>query len=146
MREIQLLRIALEGLAVRRVAAADNADTTKAIRARLDDMAEAVRRQDGLDLTEAHMAFHREIAAGSELPRLVEILDQLAHQSHAFRSYATLSGKAVKRVIGDHERLLEAIASGDPDLAHAAIVLHISARHEPIATLLQAARAAPEAD
>jgi DNA-binding GntR family transcriptional regulator len=74
----------------------------------------------------------------------VGILDQLARQSHAFRSYATLSGPALSRVIEDHEKVVEAISTGDPDVAHAAIVLHISARHEPIATLIEAGRAPSE--
>jgi DNA-binding GntR family transcriptional regulator len=146
MIEIQQLRIALEGLAVRRVAATNDPEVIAAIRERLADMAAAVANGDGVALTDAHMDFHREIASGAGMPRAVGILDQLARQSHAFRSYATLSGPALPRVIDDHERLVEAIATGDPDVAHAAIVLHISARHEPIATLIEAGRAAAEED
>ena len=107
-------------------------------------MADAVEEEDGLALTDAHMDFHREIAAGAGMPRAVAILDQLARQSHAFRSYATLSGPVLARVIEDHEKVVDAIATGDPEVANAAILLHISARHEPIATLIEAGRAPSE--
>lgn len=146
MLEIQQLRIALEGLAIRRVAEAQDAEVAEAISTRLSRMADAVRAEDGLALTEAHMDFHREIASGAGLPRAVEILDQLARQSHAFRSYATLSGPVLARVIEDHQKVVDAIATGDPAVAHAAIVLHISARHEPIATLIEAGRAPDEGE
>jgi DNA-binding GntR family transcriptional regulator len=146
MIEIQLIRIALEGLAIRRVAADNDPEVLASIRERLRAMAEAVAKDDGVALTDAHMDFHREIATGAGMPRAVGILDQLARQSHAFRSYATLAGPALARVIDDHERLVDAIATGDPEVAHAAIVLHISARHEPIATLIEAGRAASEED
>jgi DNA-binding GntR family transcriptional regulator len=142
--EIQQLRIALEGLAVRRVAEINDPQVMLALYARLDRMVDAAGDEDGLALTEAHMAFHREIASASGLPRLVSILDRLARQSHAFRSYSTLSGEGVDKVIDDHRRLAEAIETGDPDVAHAAVVLHISARHEPIASLLEASKALAE--
>src|SRR5262249_5773772 len=108
-------------LAARHVDAGVVAD----LRTQLDRMLAAGDRAD--DLVEADAAFHDVIARAPGNGVLRALLRSLSPSTARAR---LLHGIAARRRLDlareEHERIFEAIAAGDPDLARAATLLHIA--------------------
>jgi len=130
-REIQYLRGALEPVAVRRACEVMEIDDLDQLR--LDLMkqlraARAGRSEDFLDLDER---FHLRIADGAQLPILRAFLGQLG----GFVRVATLGAKrppeVLEQIVGEHERIVDAIEARDADAAIAALEDHLSRADYP---------------
>jgi len=130
-REIQYLRGALEPVAVRRACEVMEIDDLDQLR--LDLMkqlraARAGRSEDFLDLDER---FHLRIADGAQLPILRAFLGQLG----GFVRVATLGAKrppeVLEQIVGEHERIVDAIEARDAEAAVAALEDHLNRADYP---------------
>ena len=100
----------------------------------------------GLDKTLAHMQdssedleefvrrdaeFHAQVAAASDNQTLASMLNGVS--SHAFRArvwQGIIDTEAIARTIFEHHRILDALRSGDSELAHAAALAHVATTEE----------------
>jgi DNA-binding GntR family transcriptional regulator len=140
VQEIAELRSVLEGLAARLAATRGSEEELGKLRAALEEMRQAADRGDSVAAAVAHIAFHRSIGRASGMARLVGFLDQLAAQSVALQGYAELPGEELAELAASHGALIEAIASGDGDVAESAVVAHIKGFSDPIKRYLERAR------
>ncbi len=136
LEEIRELRAALEAIAAKRAARMAPEQTAQQLRDRLRAMSEAATEGDATAAALAHIDFHRAIGEASGYDRLVGFLDQLAGQSLALYSYAALPPSDLMALADEHVRIVEAIASGDPERAQAAVVLNILEASKPVSELL----------
>ena len=130
-REIQYLRGALEPVAVRRaceVMAVDDLDQLRLDLMKQRRAARAGLNEEFLDLDER---FHLRIADGAQLPILRAFLGQLG----GFVRVATLGAKrppeVLEQIVGEHEKIVEAIEARDADAAVAALEDHLSRSDYP---------------
>jgi len=130
-REIQYLRGALEPVAVRRACEVMEIDDLDQLR--LDLMkqrraAHAGLNEEFLDLDER---FHLRIADAAQLPILRAFLGQLG----GFVRVATLGAKrppeVLQQIVGEHERIVDAIEARDADAAIVALEDHLSRADYP---------------
>jgi GntR family transcriptional regulator, rspAB operon transcriptional repressor len=130
-REIQYLRGALEPVAVRRACEVMEIDDLDQLRLDLMKQLRAARaglNEEFLDLDER---FHLRIADGAQFPILRAFLGQLG----GFVRVATLGAKrppeVLKQIVGEHERIVDAIEARDADAAVAALEDHLSRADYP---------------
>jgi DNA-binding GntR family transcriptional regulator len=130
-REIQYLRGALEPVAVRRACEVMEIDELDQLRLDLMKQLRAARagmNEEFLDLDER---FHLRIADGAQLPILRAFLGQLG----GFVRVATLGAKrppeVLEQIVGEHERIVDAIEARDADAAVAALEEHLSRADYP---------------
>ncbi|MGI8417157.1 MAG: FadR/GntR family transcriptional regulator [Nakamurella sp.] len=123
----------LDFLSVRRIL--EPAATAQAARLMSDQAIIRLREtaaQDTLstEVTElvAHdLAFHSQIAAGSGNSVLASMLESISMPTSRARVWRGLTQEdAVAQTIAQHEGIVNAIASHDPELAHARALVHIS--------------------
>jgi GntR family transcriptional repressor for pyruvate dehydrogenase complex len=101
------------------------ADIIAALRVELDRMIAAGDRAD--ELVEADAAFHDVIARAPGNEVLRALLRSLSTRTVRARLWHGLADRnALDVARAEHERIYEAIAAGDADLAHAAALLHIA--------------------
>lgn len=78
-------------------------------------------------LVEHDMLFHRMIAAATHNDYLVSLLETISSQTARARVWRALTQEgAVPRTLHEHERILDAIALGDAEVARAAMTVHVS--------------------
>jgi DNA-binding GntR family transcriptional regulator len=130
-REIEYLRGALEPVAVRRACEVMDLDDLDQLRLDLMKQLRAARaglNEEFLDLDER---FHLRIADGAQLPILRGFLGQLG----GFVRVATLGAKrppdVLEQIVGEHERIVEAIEARDADAAVAALEDHLGRADYP---------------
>jgi DNA-binding GntR family transcriptional regulator len=130
-REIQYLRGALEPVAVRRACEVMEIDDLDQLRLDLMKQLRAARaglNEEFLDLDER---FHLRIADGAQLPILRAFLGQLG----GFVRVATLGAKrppeVLRQIVGEHERIVDAIEARDAGAAVAALEDHLSRADYP---------------
>ena len=79
------------------------------------------------ELVEHDVAFHRLIAAATGNDYLVSLLETISSQTARARVWRGLTEDgAVPRTLHEHERILDAIESGDAEIARAAMVVHVA--------------------
>jgi len=123
--ELFEVRRMLEPQAAALAAARGDADVVGALRQELDRMIAAGDRAD--ELVEADAAFHDVIARAPGNGVLRELLRSLSTKTVRARLWHGLADRnALDLARAEHERIYEAIAAGDADLARAATLLHIA--------------------
>jgi GntR family transcriptional regulator, transcriptional repressor for pyruvate dehydrogenase complex len=123
--ELFEVRRMLEPEAAAIAAICGGADVTDALRQEMDRMVEA-GDQPG-ELVEADAAFHDVIARAPGNGVLLALLRSLSTntiQARLWRGIADMGALDLAR--DEHRQIYEAIAAGDPQLAHATTVLHIA--------------------
>jgi GntR family transcriptional repressor for pyruvate dehydrogenase complex len=79
------------------------------------------------ELVEHDVVFHRMIASATGNDYLVSLLETISSQTARARIWRALTQEgAVPRTLHEHERILDAIESGDPEMARAAMIVHIA--------------------
>jgi len=123
--EILLLREQLETLSVARACERMSADQIDVLRLNLLRQRRAAgegREDDFIDLDEE---FHLGIASGADLPLLERFLRQLRGFVRLARLGAPRPPQVLVQVVAEHEEIVEAIESRDPETARAALVSHL---------------------
>ncbi|UZN02708.1 FadR/GntR family transcriptional regulator [Cellulomonas sp. S1-8] len=105
-------------------------------RASLDDMARALvtARPDPARMAAADLAFHRAVADGSGNAVLSALLDALAGEHARRRIWDDLHELAAARTFEQHDAVLAAITSRDPDRARLRMAMHMVAVEDLLAT------------
>jgi len=124
-------RVAIEPGAARLAAQAAGADAVAGLRALIGEQRAGVDR--GGDTYAANRDFHLALVAASGNPHLVRFAETLWVPRIARRIYS-LQAVDPRRVLAwadDHDRIVDAIAAGDDDLAGALTRAHIAASPPP---------------
>lgn len=121
--EIYELREILEGAAVRDMAVEEKMRAR--LRAALDAAKEALRSSDKVAYILADADFHRVIAQAAHNSRLRKILENMHGQMLVLR-HRTFELSSDRSVI-EHEAILQAIESGDTELASRRMTQHVRA-------------------
>lgn len=73
------------------------------------------------------VAFHRMIASSTGNGYLLSLLETIASQTARARVWRGLTqAGAVERTMHEHDRILDAIETGDPEVARAAMTVHVA--------------------
>lgn len=127
-REIFTLRAELESYAVRLAVERGGytAEERAAHKRALRDLETAVLGGNHFEIAEADMRFHEALARASDHQLLLETLASLRLRMRQAIVFTKLLGSDVETETVTHRRILEAVHSGDPRIAAAAIHEHIT--------------------
>jgi DNA-binding GntR family transcriptional regulator len=112
------------------------------LRAMLDEMTAHVESGDPVGYSELNARFHSRIWALSDLGVAERMLVNLKSQSIRFQYRTILQPGRPQRSLLEHVRIVEALASRDPDASEAAMRDHLSQVVETLKSAI-ARRAAP---
>jgi len=124
--EIYELREALEEIIGRRVALAIKPDAVERLRAMLDAMRSAAQAQDVEQYAQLNLQFHEILLDTAGSRKLTETYKRLVKELHLFRMRALDSGGGLQVSADEHRDIVEAIASGDPEIAGRALRRHVA--------------------
>ncbi len=124
LRDIYLMRYALEPLAARLAAARPARPFVRKLDKLIRQMATNMQRCRYIDSAEADFEFHREIVLASESPRLIRAYD-LAHVPMLMSQLSPQFNKP-DVLAAIHQDLADAIRAGEPDRAEELSRHHIS--------------------
>jgi DNA-binding GntR family transcriptional regulator len=127
-REIFTLRAELESYAVRLAVerGAYTLDERRAHERALRELESAVAGANHFRVAEADMRFHEVLARASNHQLLLETLAGLRLRMRQAIVFTRLLGSDIETEAVTHQRILEAVNSGDPDVAATAIRVHIT--------------------
>lgn len=129
LRVRRILEPAAAGLAATRITSAQVAE--------LRAMKPVGPTRDVGHLVDTDLAFHRAIALAGGNGVLVSLLDGLAGPTMRLRVWRGLSeAGSTDRTLVEHTAIVDALAAGDADLAHAASTVHIAGVQEWMASAL----------
>ncbi len=124
--EIYELREALEEIIGRRAALAIKPDGIERLRAMLDAMRSAAQAQDVEQYAQLNLQFHEILLDTAGSKKLTETYKRLVKELHLFRMRALDTGGGLRVSADEHRDIVEAIASGDPDIAGRALRQHVA--------------------
>lgn len=133
--EVYLVREVLDGLAARLAAQRITPDEVHRLRDILDRMRRAIQQNRTDVVVNANIAFHDviyRIAGNQTLSRLGQDLSNFVRR---FSAEAFSSRARVEAVLREHETLLEAVASRDPEAAERASGAHLRTARAYVAQL-----------
>jgi DNA-binding GntR family transcriptional regulator len=148
LREVYLIRSAIEEAAVRLAVAKATNDDIAGMYARLAEVEEAYDRGDLPAAWDADMAFHRAYCQMSGVDRLCSIFEDLAAQTVLLMrtSLATRSSLAWTPPVELHRHIADAIRARDADAAVAAVAAHYQYTHDRLAAGETVTAVDPSAD
>jgi DNA-binding GntR family transcriptional regulator len=121
-------RRALEGLAARRVAGdSELTEHVSSLQALVGEMDRASRRRDPALMAEVDHRFHTTLCEATGNTWLIRLYAQIADQSRLMQSLDAIAHAEadVRELAMRHQPIVDAVASGDVDLAERAVVDHI---------------------
>jgi DNA-binding GntR family transcriptional regulator len=125
VQEVYTLRADVESRAVRQAMPRLTPETLAALETLFARLKEAARADDMTGLLEADIQFHRTIVDLAGWPRLKKIWESLHPQTLTLYTLSTLTDWTPSDHADRHASVLNAIRSGDPERAVAAIREHI---------------------
>ena len=133
-RELYAIRAVLEGFAVRLAVASRGLEGSAgaAIRERMARLETVARAGDPLATIEAERALHREIWSRCDNELLRELMTTLQLQTRRLLIYNKVFRSTVDEEIATHRDLVEAVLSGDPGRAEAAMADHVNESAERV--------------
>jgi DNA-binding GntR family transcriptional regulator len=123
--ELYDLRVLLEPVLARSAAERITSDHLADLRLIVDRMHDAARNQQWADVAQADREFHIQVGRLSDRPLTAQIFDHLHEQGRRFTELMTTSYTDIAQMADEHESLLAALASGDPDRAAEEMWLHL---------------------
>ncbi len=126
VRESLLIRTGLEVEAIRRVTQSANEDLLAQLEENYAAQERAVKSNDMARLDELDEAFHAIIFAATGSPRAQRLLDTSRALLDRPRFHALPEDGRPSATLAEHRRILDAIRTGDVELAGAAMRVHIS--------------------
>jgi DNA-binding GntR family transcriptional regulator len=124
--EIEEVRVSLEQLMARHAALNLTAEGLADLREILGEMTEHVEAGDPLGYSELNARFHNRIWSLADLGVAARLLANLKSQSIRFQYRTILQPGRPERSLREHARIVEALASRDPDASEAAMRDHLS--------------------
>ena len=126
VREALLIRTGLEVEAVRRVTQMADEQLNKRLEENLEAQSAAVRKNDMALLDDLDEAFHGIIIGALQSPRAQRLLDSARALLDRPRFHALPEDGRPSATVAEHRRIADAIRTGDPELAGAAMRVHIA--------------------
>jgi DNA-binding GntR family transcriptional regulator len=126
IRDALLIRTGLEVEAVRRVAQSPDAALLKRLDDNLEAQEAAVHARNMALLDELDEAFHAILMSAIGSPRAARMLDSARALLDRPRFHALPEGERPRATVAEHRRIADAIRTGDPELAGAAMRVHIA--------------------
>lgn len=126
-RDIRILRVTLEGLAVRLTMQEPNTSWIENLKRTAEMMAGA---EDQSQLNEMHLAFHRLLTTQSNNERLSDILTNLLTQTAAILPFVDLVSGDAATYAEEHAAIVAALQSRDTEQAVAIVADHITGSGE----------------
>lgn len=141
VREIYAVREALEGVAVRSLAANPRPDRVAAIRTIVDRMRQAVAEGDLQRQFDFDVEFHSVLCAATGNRRLQDLFSGLRPDIQriflfAVNAMALEGPDSAATALAEHEQILAAIADGDVQRASESLATHFEGRAQRIALAL----------
>jgi DNA-binding GntR family transcriptional regulator len=127
LEEVSSLRVVLEQFVVRRLEGRFTADHRAQLQHIVDEMQDAADQRDLIRVHELDSRFHQRLWELTDHELLVEVAGQMrSRTSHFYRAAtASLSPDEVRAHAGNHQELLDVIASGDRRAAERAVQKHV---------------------
>ncbi|NLS09577.1 GntR family transcriptional regulator [Nesterenkonia sp. MY13] len=119
------LRLVLEAPAAARAAANADEDAVAEVEAKFQAMQEAADAEDIETLLRADRDFHSALVAVAENQRLVKVLEDLRNLVLTTGIATVPASRTCQELVEDHRDILEAVQSGDPQAAAAAMRRHV---------------------
>jgi GntR family transcriptional regulator, rspAB operon transcriptional repressor len=126
VRESLFIRTALEVEAIRRVTQKVDAALLAGLEQNLAAQTAALRDSDLAGFYDLDEALHAAIFAAIESPRALRLLDAARAPLDRPRRLALPEAGRPEATLAEHRRMVDAIASGDPEFAAAAMRAHLS--------------------
>ena len=124
--EIRIMRVALESVAVREAAGTTDPTGADLLRLTMIRMNRALQAEDLARALDCDDEFHVQIAHVAHLPLIADTV-------HRLRGLTRLVGlthgwelPVLQQSVPEHEAIIDAIESGDPDLAVKALTTHLA--------------------
>ena len=142
--EIEEVRVTLEQLIVRHAAQRISAADLRELRRSIDKMRQRLEEGNPMGYSELNAEFHQRIWRVADHQTAARLLANLKSQSIRFQYRTILRPGRTERSLREHELIVEALASRDPDASEAAMRQHLSEvvgtlrwaieanRHQPI--------------
>ncbi|MBB6407174.1 GntR family transcriptional regulator [Arthrobacter sp. AZCC_0090] len=132
LRDITVVRCHTESLAIRWAMERGGIEWESRVIAAHHRLTRAPRRlPDGHpnpEWSRLHTAFHTEVIAGSGIPVLIDMCEQLSSATEIYRVWsARFTDWSGRDVEGEHAGILEAVLEGDADLTIARLTAHYEA-------------------
>lgn len=119
------VRRALEG-AVTEKAALTKPPALKDCRQALEDQRKAFENNDHPAFVEANYAFHKAFGELTENQRIVVLLGNIRNMMELIAAPTLRDSDRMEDVVREHERIIEAIERGEPEVARKALVEHLN--------------------
>lgn len=126
VRESLFIRTALETEAMRRLAAVGAAGLVARLEANLAEQQVALETGDLPRFHDLDESLHAQLFAAVESPRALRLLDAARAPLDRVRRLALPEAGRPEATLAEHRRLVDAVASGDPELAAAAMRVHLN--------------------
>jgi DNA-binding GntR family transcriptional regulator len=130
------IRTALEMLAAQRAAERATEEELDALKQAVSDMSNT-GNGDLLTTVDSDARFHSLIYQMSKNNRLISLIHDLREQIHRFRSASLSDPGRLKLAVREHQKVLEAIVSRDPDKAAKAIQKHMEKAQKALIGIVQ---------
>jgi DNA-binding GntR family transcriptional regulator len=125
-RQAHFLRRSIETEAVQLLAQQRDAALILRLRAIVKQQTALAESGDLTRFNDADQAFHREMYEAAGVPDLWKLVRRHSgHIDRLRRLYLPIEGRP-KQIVGDHAAIVDAIASGDPEHARAALRHHLA--------------------
>ena len=141
--EIEELRVILEQMLVRHAAHRVSAGDLRELRRSIERMRERLREGDSLGYSGLNAEFHQRIWTIADHQTAARLLANLKSQSIRFQYRTILRPGRTEESLHEHERIVEALASRDPDAAEAAMRDHLGQVVETLRWAIEAQRHQP---
>lgn len=141
--EIEEVRVTLEQLIVRHAAHRVSAADLRELRRSIDRMRERLAQGDPLGYSELNAEFHQRIWTIADHLTASRLLANLKSQSIRFQYRTILRPGRTERSLQEHERIVEALASRDPDASEDAMREHLAQVVDTLRWAIEAQRHQP---
>jgi DNA-binding GntR family transcriptional regulator len=126
VRESLFIRTALETEAMRRLAPIADADLVARLEENLAEQQIALAAGDFPRFYDLDEVLHSQLFAAVENPRALRLLDAARAPLDRVRRLALPEPGRPEATLAEHRRLVDSVASGDPEFAAAAMRVHLS--------------------
>lgn len=127
--ELYSSRCAIEGYSARILAEKADPKIIEGLRSAIAG-AENITESTVMAYFKANMSIHRAFVLATENRFLLEFFDNVWNRGSSFTLFATLQGLDLRQSLGDHQSLVDAIETGDGNLAAEKMIAHIRDGHQ----------------
>ena len=124
--EIEEVRVILEQLIVRHAAQRVSAADLRDLRRSIAEMRQRLQEGNPMGYSELNAEFHQRIWRIADQQTAARLLANLKSQSIRFQYGTILRPGRTEQSLREHERIVETLASRDPDASEAAMQQHLS--------------------